>query len=936
MEGRIVVTPQEFQAKWAAISGTERALAQQHFLDLCKVLGQPSPTDADRQGAFYTFEKKVIKAGGGPGFADVWLKDHFAWEYKREKKDLDAAYAQIIQYKDDLGNPPLLVVCDLHRFRVHTNFTGTAKKVYSFDLNTFDQPENQQILRWLFTEPERLKPTITTEGVTREAAIRFGSIAQRLAARNEDPHRTAHFLVQVLFCLFAEDNGLLPRGLVAKTLSFCAKFPSQFPDKMSSLLQSMAAGGFFNMEVIPYFNGGLFREVDVVALDAVEIGILAEAAKLDWSSIEPAIFGTLFERSLDPNSRAQLGAHYTGRVDIERVVDPVVMTPLRRRWDAVREDAAKVKAAWDAATTFQTRRNRQDDFARVILTFQEELTKIRVLDPACGSGNFLYVALAKIMDLEKELLRYGAESGLSGMLPAVRPSQMLGIEINEYARELAQVVIWIGYLQWMIGNGFSGLSEPILEPLETIEHRDALLDRSDPDHAKEAEWPAADFIIGNPPFLGGKRIRSEMGDQYTELLHRTFSGRLPPFADLVCYFFEKARSEIERTRSRRAGLLATNSIRGGANRIALDRIKSTGDIFMAWDNEPWVLDGAAVRISIVAFDDGSELEKMLDGVVVAEVTSALTGGVSLLVAARLLENAGIGFTGDQPTGPFDVTEAQAHHWMAAPENPNGENNTVVIRPYWSGSDVTGRWSHRWIVDFGVDTSMERAALYELPFEYVREHVLLSRNKNVSPLLKEGWWLHWRPRGEMRAAISRHCKGRFLCTPHVSKHRVFQWLEVNVLPNNLLIAFAREDDYFFGVLHSHAHEVWSLRMGTSLEDRPRYTPTTCFETFPLPWSPGTEPVNDSRVIEIGVAAKALDDLRRSWLDPEGASDAELKKRTLTNLYNARPTWLANAHARLDRAVWEAYGWSDGDPNSVPEDVILSRLLGLNIERSNGPT
>ncbi|MGI8483737.1 MAG: class I SAM-dependent DNA methyltransferase [Thermomicrobiales bacterium] len=933
MEGRIVVTPQEFQAKWAAISGTERALTQQHFLDLCKVLGQPSPTDADRHGAFYTFEKKVIKAGGGPGFADVWLKDHFAWEYKREKRDLDAAYAQIIQYKDDLGNPPLLVVCDLHRFRVHTNFTGTAKKIYQFDLDTFDQPENQQILRWLFTDPERLKPSTTTEGVTREAAIRFGSIAQRLAARNEDPHRTAHFLVQVLFCLFAEDNGLLPRGLVAKTLSFCAKFPSQFPEKMASLLQSMAAGGFFNMEVIPHFNGGLFREVDVVALDAVEIGVLAEAAKLDWSSIEPAIFGTLFERSLDPNSRAQLGAHYTGRADIERVVDPVVMTPLRRRWDVVREDAAKVKAAWDAATTVQIRRNRQDDFARVILTFQEELTKVRVLDPACGSGNFLYVALAKIMDLEKEVLRYGAENGLSGMFPAVRPSQMLGIEINEYARELAQVVIWIGYLQWMIANGFSGLREPILEPLETIEHRDALLDGSDPARPQEAAWPPADFIIGNPPFLGGKRLRSELGDTTVHDLFAAYNGSVPREADLVCYFLERARAEIAAGHARRAGLLATNSIRGGANRRVLDRIKRTGEIIEAWSDEPWVLNGAAVRISIVAFDAGESETRILNGAPVVAINSDLTAATDLSATHPLAENAGIGFQGFGKAGAFDIPAETAKSMLNLPVNVHGRPNSDVIKPWVNSLDVTRRPRGMYIIDFGL-MPMEAAALYEAPFEYARRHVKPLRDDNRDKLRRTYWWRLGRSGQDLRKAL--HGRVRFMATPTVAKHRVFVWLDGFIIADHQLNFFAREDDYFFGVRHSRAHEVWSLRMGTSLEDRPRYTPTTCFETFPLPWAPGTEPVDDPRVIEIGAAAKALDNLPRSWLDPEGASEAELKKRTLTNLYNQRPTWLANAHARLDRAVWEAYGWSDGDPSSVPEDVILSRLLDLNMERSNGPT
>ncbi len=329
------------------------------------------------------------------------------------------------------------------------------------------------------------------------------------------------------------------------------------------------------------FNGGLFAEVGVEALTAEELRDLHAAAGLDWGSVEPAIFGTLFERSLDPAKRSQLGAHYTGRADIERVVEPVLMAPLRRRWEAVRAEADAAKVAWEAAATPRTRDNRRADFAAILGGFQEELARVRVLDPACGSGNFLYVALARLLDLEKEVIVYGAANGLPLGLPAVGPHQLAGLEVNAYARELAQVVVWIGYLQWMIGNGFPGRRDPILEPLETIQLQDALLDRTDPAHPTEARWPAADVIIGNPPFLGGKRLRAELGDEIVDDLFAVYAGRVPREADLVVYFFEKARAEIETGRTKRAGLLATNSIRGGANCRVLDRIKQTGDIFMA-------------------------------------------------------------------------------------------------------------------------------------------------------------------------------------------------------------------------------------------------------------------------------------------------------------------------------------------------------------------
>jgi len=924
----------EFQAKWRGSTLKERSAAQEHFLDLCRLLGMPTPAEADKTGSFYTFEKGATKTSGAAGFADVWWDGKFAWEYKGQHADLAAAYRQLLQYREDLGNPPLLVVCDLHTFEVHTNFTGTKKTVYRFTVDDLDQPETLAILRAVFADPERLRPGQTTEEVTVEAAARFGELAARLEARGQEPHLVAHFLMQLLFCLFAEDVGLLPKGLFTNLLALGARRPEAFSSQVVALLTAMRDGGAFGVEWIQRFNGGLFATIEPVPLTGDELAMLRDAATLDWGSVEPAIFGTLFERSLDPSKRSQLGAHYTGRHDIERVVEPVVMAPLRRRWAAVKAEAEALKAAWDAADTPRTRDNRRAAFAACLHGFQEELTRVRMLDPACGSGNFLYVALVKLLDLEKEVLVYGATNGLSLGYPLVSPRQLYGLEINEYAKELAQVVVWIGYLQWRLGNGFSGLPDPILEPLETIRLQDALLDRSEPGNPKEATWPAADFIIGNPPFVGDKKMRGELGGTYTDNLWRVFKNRVPPGADLCCYFFEKARAEIAAGRAKRVGLLATNSIRGGANRRVLDRIKATGDIFMAWSDEPWVLDGASVRISIVGFDDGQERERTLDGMPVSRINADLTATVDVTSACRLKENAGIAFLGVQKGGPFDVPGEVARRWLAMPLNPNGRPNSDVVKRRLNGYDIMRRPQDHYVIDFGPNMPEHEAALYEAPFEHVRTHVKPLRDKNPRRSYRERWWIHTEPRQGLRAKLAN--LARFICTPTVAKHRVFVWATDSVVPDHQLVVFARADDYFFGVLHSRAHEVWSLRMGTWLGvgNDPRYTPTTCFETFPLPWPPGQEPWDDPRVQEIGAAAKDLDEKRRAWLDPPGASPAELKKRTLTNLYNARPAWLEQLHARLDRAVWAAYGWDDPDPAAVDEDVILARLLALNQERAGG--
>ena len=801
-----------FRAKWRAVTLTERSASQSHFLDLCALFGVAPPVEADPRWEWFTFEKGAAKATGGKGWADVWRRGAFAWEYKGHHADLAAAFRQLQLYRDDLENPPLLVVCDLDRFEVHTNFTGTAPDIHRFDLAGLDDPANYRVLRAVFLDPLSLRPKRTPDDVTQEAAERFGALAAALTARGEDPRRVAHFLVQLLFCLFAEDVGLLPRGLFAEVLAGAAKRPERFPDRAAALLGAMRDGGDFGAAELARFNGGLFAEAAPLALTGDELAGLAAASRLDWSSVEPAIFGTLFERSLDPDQRAQLGAHYTGRKDIERVVEPVLMVPLRRRWETVRVDADRLRQASESAPTVQTRRNRQADLARLLGAFQDELAGVRVLDPACGSGNFLYVALAALLDLEKEVVAFGTAAGLPALLPRVGPRQLAGLEINAYAHELAQAVVWIGYLQWLGNNGFPpGSRDPILEPLETIRLQDALLDRSDPTRPTEAAWPAADYIIGNPPFLGDKKMRGELAGDYVDDLWYTFRGRVPGGADLVCYFFEKARAEIAARRTDRAGLLGTNSIRGGANRRVLERIKQSGDIFMAWKDEPWILDGAAVRIAIVGFDGGSTVERVLDGKPVATINADLTGETDVTTAKQLRENLGLSFIGDQKSGPFDVSDELARSWLLLPPNPNGRRNSDVVRPWVNGLDLTKRPRSMWIVDFGVAMPEQEAALYEAPFEYVREHVKPLRD--MSRTAARTWWLHERPRGEMRAALAD--LPRYLATARNGRHRLWVWLTTGVLPDSQVVAVARDDDWFFGVLHSRAHEVWSLRLGTWL-------------------------------------------------------------------------------------------------------------------------
>jgi type II restriction/modification system DNA methylase subunit YeeA len=964
------VTPQQFIAKWQRVSLSERSACQQHFLDLCDLLGQPKPAEVDPEGTWYTFEYGVKKTDGGDGWADVWMRGHFGWEYKGKHKNLQAAYAQLQQYREALENPPLMVVCDMDRFEVHTNFTNTQKDKHCFDLAGLADPANLDVLRKVFTDPEALRPDITSEKITIEVAKQFANLAEGMRAKGIEPLRAAHFLMKLMFCMFGQDTHLLPAGLFGRLLETAKANPAVLIRRLENLFAAMAKGGDFGTEDILWFNGGLFADTDVLPLTGDEINTLSAVNNYDWTSVEPSIFGTLFERTLEPSKRSQIGAHYTSREDIETLLRPVLLAPLRREWEDVKRKCEEelwpklVKGSKAGAKGARAKASpARKAFDRAIINFVERLAHVTVLDPACGSGNFLYVAIHLLLDLEKEVITYAAGRGLA-LVPQVSPSQLHGLEINPYAQQLAQVVIWIGYLQWMFHNGFKMPDHPVLSPIDTITCRDAILDLSDPEHPKEPEWPEAEFIVGNPPFLGGKLLRTNLGDEYVDAMFRVWDERVPREADLCCYWFEKGRGHIERAKCKRAGLLATQGIRGGANVRVLQRVRESGGLFFAIRDRDWVLEGANVHVSLVGFDDGSEKDISLDGSPIAAISPELTGGLALIAARCLPENEGISFMGITPAGAFDIDFEVGKAMLSAP-NPTGRPNSDVIRPYLNGKDLNQRPRHQWTIDFGADGALDWAVGYEEPFRYVDNFVRQARATNNCEEHRLKWWIYARPRPVMRIAFSRH--ERYLATCMVAKHRIFTWLPTVYLPANVVIVFARSDDLFLGVLHSRIHCVWAYARGTQLREKEsgdRYTPTTCFETFPFP-----EPTSEQKSV-IALAAKELDGLRAAWLNPPewtrteilefpGSVDgpwaryvvtpdsrsigtvrwprlvpkdadcaASLKKRTLTNLYNERPAWLDLAHRKLDEAVFAAYGWDAG----MSDEELLAKLLTLNLERA----
>ncbi len=902
--------PQDFMIKWANTRFGERQAAQEWFTDLCRLVGHPTPAERN-DPENYTFEKSVPG-----GFADAYLANHFAWEFKKRAFQLPGAFNQLLRYQVYLRTPPLLITSSFQLIRIQTNFPGKETVVHEIPIGQLWKQEQLQRLSNIFFAPHEFEPDRTPENVTEETAQLFRDVVEEMERRDVASEELAKYLNQIIFCLYAEDTDLLPTNkFFEEIIATHWGNPRHFNIFIQDLFEAMRDGTRFGAQFIRHFNGDLFNGVKPVYLSEPALLNLRTAVGKSWRNIEPSVFGTLFEGALDASKRSQLGAHYTSADDIMAVIEPVLMKPLRQEWQAA-------KAQADALLSQDNR----DAALDALDKFRDRLTSVTVLDPACGSGNFLYIALRALLDLEKEVIDYAAERGQHDWTPRVSPAQIRGLEIDHYAAELARNAIWIGYIQWHQTNGFGYTRDPVLMPLDIVQRTDAILTYDADGNPLEPDWPDAEFIVGNPPFLGHLPFRESLGDEYVDALYSLYGDRIPNSSDLCCYWLEKARAQIAAGKAKRAGLLATQAIRFQSNRPVLSRIKETGDIFMAISDKEWVLDGANVHISIIGFDDGGDTDRMLDGEPVENINADLSTGGDITQAQRLAENSNLSFMGDIKVGPFEIAADVAERMLAQP-NPHGKPNSDVINRWMNGRDLNQRSRGLWIIDFGNDMSEEDAALYETPFEYVLENVKPTRDRNRDARFRNKWWLHGRPRIEMREALSG--LPRYIGTSMVSKHRIFAFIDGDVLPDATIIVFARDDDYFFGVLQSRPHTLWASELGTQLENRPRYTPTTCFETFPFP-----NPDAAQRAA-IAAAARRLHELRHNWLNPAETdllgnpvvAETERRRRTLTALYNANPAWLQNAHAALDHAVARAYGW----PPDLPDRRILANLLALNARR-----
>jgi SAM-dependent methyltransferase len=628
---------------------------------------------------------------------------------------------------------------------------------------------------------------------------------------------------------------------------------------------------------VDYFNGGLFAHVDPIDLTPEELKFLDICAREDWSNIRPSIFGNIFEGAIDPAKRHAHGIHFTSEVDIRQIVRPTISD----YW----ED--RINAAGTIAE---------------LNTLQLELQAYRVLDPACGSGNFLYVAYQELKRLERLLLsriteRRRSDTGQMA-IGFVTPTQFFGMDTNPFAVQLARVTMMIAR---KIAIDKYGLDEPAL-PLDTLDGNIVCQD------ALFSKWARADAVIGNPPFLGGARMRQELGDEYVNRVFKKFSDLENQQVDYSSYWFRLTHDHLQK--NGRAGLVATNSISQGKSRaVSLDYIvQSDGYIYDAISGQPWTGE-AVVHVSLVNWSKQKPHILYLDHQSVKSINSSLKSSIDVSKAFKLLANSNKLFRGVEPNGKgFFINEETVKSWIE-----KDTKNQIVLKLFSMGTNLAqephGK-PERWIIDFD-DMSIEDASIYKLPFEYLQKHVRPERcDKEGS--LKERWWLYRRNNKPLRNAITNlsHC----FAVPRVSKWATYISFPVTWLPGEKSIVLTCDDFYVFGILSSNIHRLWLNTQKSTLKGDIAYTPTTCFETFPFPQTP-----KSALVERIRAAALELHHYRTEQM--------EKKQWGITDLYNKffdePSSQLYKLHAKLDALVFKAYDFSKTDD-------LLERLLKLNLE------
>lgn len=1032
----------EFITRWKGNTGSERANFQSFMRDLCGLLDLPLPEPGKGDNAHnaYVYERFIAPQRADSTtekrYIDLYRRGCFVLEGKQTGKALasqshqnaiGAARNQAERYVRGLpleeiehGRPPFVVVVDVgNAIYLFSEFSRTGGNYVAYPdprnheirLDDLHKPEVQDRLRRLWLDPESLDPSRHAALVTQQVSATLAQLAKSLEQNGFEVERVANFLKRCLFTMFAEDVELLPTGSFHDLLvDIKDRNPEAFPQAVKGLWETMNAGGYSErlMQTIKRFNGGLFKGIDPIPLNVEQIQLLIEAAKADWRFVEPAIFGTLLERALDPRERHKLGAHYTPRDYVERLVMPTLIEPLREEWGDVR----------GAAETL-LRQGKPDKALQEVKAFHYRLCQVRVLDPACGSANFLYVSLEHMKRLEGEVLAFVAEQSQGqGMLETegltVDPHQFLGMEINPRAAAIAELVLWIGYLQWHYRlNDRLDLPEPILRDFKNIECRDALIeyDSREPEldesgsaltiwdgitmkaspitgelipdetgraivysyhNPRRAEWPEADFIVGNPPYIGARRIRAALGNGYLSALREVYAD-IPEHVDFVMYWWARSAEIVGVGKARRFGLITTNSLRQTFSRKVVDKyIKEYPSLAIRYvvPDHPWVdsSDGAAVRVSLIGVGADGKAGEVVS--VIKEVTDCngehqvileskyglitpnLNIGVDPGIAKILLANTGVSSVGYQLTGKgFVIDEVQKQEFEAY-------NSNNIIKPLMSGRDVTQNLRGLWAIDVcGLNLS-EIQVKFPKIYQWLLDRVKPGRDQNNRPSLRNRWWIYGEARSTFRPALQRISKA--VVTSLTAKHRVFLLVDPRTICDSTTVMFALSGAEGLGILSSRIHTYWALSAGGRLGmgNDSRYNKTRCFESFPFPI------LNNEQAIKIGGLAERIDAHRKQ-------QQAEHPSLTLTGTYNVLEklrageelttkdkavhqqglvSLLRELHDELDRVVFEAYGWPDladklvGRPGattpltdklndqSEAEEELLIRLVELNKQRA----
>ena len=1069
-----------FIGRWQQSGGAEMANFQTFANELCDLLGVPRPDPAQEEVERndYVFERRVdYKFDDGTTakrWIDLYKRDCFVMEGKQSAKRVKAkkvdpdqpelipeeatqvkagaatrgtgrwdkvmraAKRQAEDYARALpkehGWPPFILVVDVgHVIEVYADFSGQGKNYAQFpDRDGYSIPlaglRDQAIrdrLRAIWSAPHALDPAKRSAEVTRDIAERLARIAFSLEGSHA-PKEVAEFLMRCLFTMFAEDVGLLPEQGFERLLGEMVDTPEHFAPALESLWRVMDKGGYAPHlnATLKRFNGALFRKREAIALEKDEIRELHIASGRDWRDVEPAIFGTLLERALDKRERSKLGAHYTPRAYVERLVVPTIIEPLRADWEEALTRAHALEGEGKHQAALQA-----------IKDFHHRLCTTRVLDPACGTGNFLYVSLELMKRLEGEVLDaledLGGNPRLAMEGETVSPRQFHGLEINPRAVPIADLVLWIGYLKWQLRTANAeDIAEPVFHAYGTIKEQDAILawdkqellrdehgvplsrwdgattklhpitgeEIPDPDATVElyryenprpAAWPEAEFVVGNPPFIGGKDMRAELGDGYAEAAWKA-RPKIPGGADFVMHFWDEAATRLLRKPMkgktnplRRFGFITTNSVTQTFSRRVIERharAKEPLSLVHAVPDHPWqkAAGKAAVRIAmtvaargerdgtLAAVERESGLNTDTPLVELTEREGRINGnlkvGADITAVQPLMANALIASPGVKLHGSGFIVTPQEATALGLGTTPGLEE---YILPYRNGRDLAQRPRGVMVIDLFPLSADEVRDRFPKVYQHVAERVKPERDNNRRTYRRENWWLF----GE-NIPIAREylfSVPRYICTAETSKHRFFQFLDANIRPDNMLVCIGSDAGRLLAVLSSRVNVCWSIEAGgwLGMGNDPRYSKSRTFDPMPFPVGEGSDNSGEA-LTELG---DRLDSFRKERL-------AEHDFLTMTSLYNVleRGRELENGcdvspltakerdiheaglvsvlkaiHDDIDRAVFEAYGWADlipalvGKPGATmpsphktsaqeeAEEVLLKHLVALNQER-----